>query len=151
MKSETSKRRIQEHAGRLTQDGSLSQGKGPTATSACDLGEVCHLGLCLLHAIIAKGWHSPNRLTHVPSAQSTKVEFKRVFDAPPGDQSGAGKQTPQPMMRSPFNSPKLNEALHCRPCKFAVHVQPRERLELSINGMAASRLVPTHILSGSYC
>ena len=35
------------------------QGRGLTVTSACDLGVMCHLGLFPLHAITAKGWHSP--------------------------------------------------------------------------------------------
>ena len=34
------------------------QGKGLTVTSACDLGVVCHVGLFLVHAVTAKGWHS---------------------------------------------------------------------------------------------
>ena len=29
-----------------------------SVTSACDLGEACHLGLFLVHAIIANWWHS---------------------------------------------------------------------------------------------
>ena len=55
----------------------LSQGKGLTVTCAWDLGEACHLGLCLLHAIIAKGWHSspPNTLTHAPSSN---IAFRRL-------------------------------------------------------------------------
>ena len=55
--------------------------KSLTVTSACDLGVVCHIGLFLVHAVIAKGWHSPNTLTLAPdsfvpfrrSARSTTV------------------------------------------------------------------------------
>ena len=86
-----------------------SQGKGLTVTSACDLGEACYLALFLLHAVMAKGWHSNNRLTHAPtsiiafrrSARSTTVEVWRVFYAPPGVavlnwtiNSGGGKTPP---------------------------------------------------------
>ena len=44
------------------------QGRGLTVTSACDLGVMCHLGLFPLHAITAKGWHSPtgSRRQQVP-------------------------------------------------------------------------------------
>ena len=38
-----------------------SQGKGLTVTSACDLGETCHSGLFLLHAVIAHGMASPQQ------------------------------------------------------------------------------------------
>ena len=91
-------RRVHKHAGNLGQSDSFiwkslndgCQGEGLTVTSACDLAVVCHLGLCLLHAVIAKGWHSSNRLTHAPgffvpfrrSPRSTTVEFWRVFYAP---------------------------------------------------------------------
>ena len=40
-----------------------SQGKGLTVTSACDLGEMCHLGLYLLHAVTAQGMALPERST----------------------------------------------------------------------------------------
>ena len=63
------------------------QGDGLTLTSACDLDVICHVDLFLLHAVIAKVWHSPNKLTHAPSsfvpfrrsARSTTVETQRVF------------------------------------------------------------------------
>ena len=68
------------------------QGKSLTVTSACDLGVMCHVGLFLVHAVTAKVWPSPNRLTHAPdsfvpfrrSARLTTVEIWRVFYAPPG-------------------------------------------------------------------
>ena len=73
-------RRFHKHAGHLLQlieniklDG--CQGKGLTVTSACDLGVMCLLGLFLLHAITAKGWHSTDRLTH---AQGNSVQHVPV-------------------------------------------------------------------------
>ena len=57
-----------------------SLGKGLTVTSACDLGEKCHLGLFLLHAVIAQGsghftnWLTAcNQVSSLLSAQSTTV------------------------------------------------------------------------------
>ena len=58
-----------------------SQGKGLTVTSACDLGETCHLGLYLLHAVIAQGGGtSPtssrmHQVSSLLSAQSTTVKL----------------------------------------------------------------------------
>ena len=74
------------------------QGEELSVTSACDIGAVCHVGLFLLHAVMAKGWPSSslptlsNRLTHAPgsfvpfrrSVRSTTVEIRRVFYTPPG-------------------------------------------------------------------
>ena len=54
-----------------------SQGEGLTVTSACDLGEACHLGLYLLHAVRAQG--------AAFLQQSTTVKLLRVFYAPTGD------------------------------------------------------------------
>ena len=67
-----------------------SQAKGLTVTSACNLGEACHLALCLLHAVIAQkvALSQQARMHQVPSllsAQPTTVELQRVFYAPPGD------------------------------------------------------------------
>ena len=56
-----------------------SQGNGLTVTSACDLGETCHLGLFLQHAVIAQGsGASPtgsrmHQVSSLLSAQSTTV------------------------------------------------------------------------------
>ena len=73
------------------------QGNRLTVTSACDLGVVWHVGLCPVHAVIAKAWRSPNRVTHAPDsfiscrhpARSTTAEIRRVFQdsktsSPPG-------------------------------------------------------------------
>ena len=57
------------------------QGEGLSVTSACDIGAVCHVGLFLLHAVMAKGWPSSslptlsNRLTHAPGSF---VPFRRL-------------------------------------------------------------------------
>ena len=64
--------------------------KGITVTSACDLGETCHLGLNLLHAVIAQGMallqqaHACTKFHHC-FQQSTTVKLQRVLYAPPGD------------------------------------------------------------------
>ena len=65
-----------------------SQRKGLTIMSGCDLGEMCHLGLYLLHAVIVQVV-VPNKLTHAPSSN---IAFNTVNDsqtlsfyAPPGD------------------------------------------------------------------
>ena len=52
--------------------------QGLTVKSACGPGEVCHLGPCLLHAIMAKVWHSPKRLMHAPGSI---VAFGTVNDS----------------------------------------------------------------------
>ena len=75
-------RRVHKHAGNLSQSDAViwktlndgCQGEGLTVTCVCDLAVVCHLGLFLLHAVIAKGWHSSNRLTHAPGSF---VPFRR--------------------------------------------------------------------------
>ena len=47
-----------------------NQRQGLTITSACDLGRVSHLGLCLLHSIRddSQGLALSNKLTHAPSS-----------------------------------------------------------------------------------
>ena len=53
-----------------------SEGKGLTVASACDLGEMCHLGLYLLHAVIARGMALLQQAhAHTKSAESTMVKF----------------------------------------------------------------------------
>ena len=69
-----------------------SQGKGLTVTSACDLGEACHLGLYLLHAVMAQGVallqqaHACTKFRHcIPSFSTINdSEHLRVFYAPRG-------------------------------------------------------------------
>ena len=51
------------------------QGGGLTVASARDPGAVCHVGLLPLHAIAAKGWHSPtgSRMQQVLSSLDVLV------------------------------------------------------------------------------
>ena len=46
-----------------------------TVTSTCDLGVMCHLSLIPLHAITAKGWHSPtgSHIQQVPSSYNSNI------------------------------------------------------------------------------
>ena len=63
-----------------------------TVTSAYDLGEACHLGLCLLHAVIdqrvalPQQAHACTKFRHCfPSFSTIKdSEHLHVFYAPPG-------------------------------------------------------------------
>ena len=69
-----------------------SQGKGLTVTSACDLGQVCHLGPNLLHAVLAQGAalfqqaHTCTNFHHcIPSFSTINdSEPERVLYAPLG-------------------------------------------------------------------
>ena len=57
-----------------------SQGKGLTVTSACDLGETCHLGLYLLHAVIAQGvaLHPKGSRMHQVSSVNDGFSLARI-------------------------------------------------------------------------
>ena len=66
-----------------------SQRKGLTVTSACDLGEMCHLGLHLLHGVMAQ-WMALHQQAHACTKfhrcfqLSTTVKLERVFLHPAG-------------------------------------------------------------------
>ena len=62
-----------------------SKGKGLTVTSACDLGEACHLGLYLLHAVIAQRVALPQQAhacTKFHHCFQHSQRLKRVFLRP---------------------------------------------------------------------
>ena len=92
-----------------------SQGKGLTVTSACDLGETCHLGLFLLHAVTAQEMA-------LPQQAHACTKFHHCFQ---------------------HNQRQLNLSACVAPRRV---IDSRVRKHLPT---AASRLVPTHILSPS--
>ena len=71
-KGTRSKRRVKKTRGKIDAKWHVKAKEKVSVTSACDLGEACHLGLFLVHAVIAKGWHSSrgSRMHQVPSLLS---------------------------------------------------------------------------------
>ena len=110
------------------------QGERLSVTSACDIGALCHVGLFLLHAVMAKGWRPSSslptlssRLTHAPgsfvpfrrSARSTTVEIRRVFYTPPGVGCQNGHDTANWTICSGIGRHLLSHG--CKPFGFHSH------------------------------
>ena len=77
-----------------------SQGKGLTVTSACDLGETCHLRLFLLHAVIAQRVaflqqaHACTKFHHCFQHSQRQLNFSAYFTPRRAINSGVGKHFP---------------------------------------------------------
>ena len=88
-----------------------SQGKGLTVTYACDLGKMCHLGLYLLHAVIAPGMallqqaHACTKFHHCFQHSRRQLNFSAYFTRRRAIQSGVGKHGGVMMASSGNSSP----------------------------------------------
>ena len=77
-----------------------SQGKGLTATSACDLGDTCHLGLFLLHEVKAQGMalhqqaHACTKFHHCFQHSQRQLNLSAYFTPRQAIKSGGGKHLP---------------------------------------------------------
>ena len=81
-----------------------SQGKSLTLTSACDLGETCHLCLFLLHAVIAQGVallqqaHACTKFHHCFQHTQRQLNFSTYLT--PRGAIKSGVRTPSPSLLS---------------------------------------------------
>ena len=71
-----------------------SQGKGLTVTSACDLGETCHLGLSCCMRSQATGWHAPGSIIAFRTVNDSK-KLSRIL-RPAGRLNQEYENTPLP-------------------------------------------------------
>ena len=75
--------------------------KGRTVTSACDLGEMCHLGLFLLHAVIAQRVallqqaHTCTKIHHCLQQSQQQLTLSAYFTLRRAMKSGVGKHPPR--------------------------------------------------------